>query len=145
MNVYTYSFENVAVTFTHPNYGSFSAYGTGIGDLTIQYTDDNTTHTVGADLAVVVSKSAKKNGSITLNVLQTSELNSWLRGLSTYLKTAHVTEWAKLSIRVANSQGGDSFWCTGCSPQKIADTKYGATAETKAWTMMCASIDTYSA
>lgn len=145
MNVYTYSFENVAVTVAHPNYGRFSAYGTGIGDVTVQYTDDNTTHTVGADLAVVVSKSAKKNGLIIFNVLQTSDFNSYLRGLTTYLKTADVTEWAKTTIGIMNKQGGDSFWCTGCSPQKIADTKYGATAETKAWTMMCASIDTYSA
>ena len=54
--VYTYSFEDTIVTFSHPNFGTYSAYGTGIGSLAIAYANDVTKHDVAADLAVVVSK-----------------------------------------------------------------------------------------
>ena len=59
---YTYSFEDTDLTIQHPSYGSFSAYGTGLGDITISYANDVTMHDVSADAAVVVSKSVKKNG-----------------------------------------------------------------------------------
>lgn len=59
-NVRVYSFEDTSVTIEHPSVGSFEAYGTGIGTLSVSFSNDITTHDVAADLAVVVSKSAKK-------------------------------------------------------------------------------------
>ena len=31
--IYAYSFADTEVTINHPSYGSYSAYGTGIGTL----------------------------------------------------------------------------------------------------------------
>ena len=33
--IYTYSFEDTSLTISHPAVGSFDAYGTGIGDISI--------------------------------------------------------------------------------------------------------------
>ena len=89
--VYTYSFEDTSFTISHPSVGSFDAYGTGIGDISIAYSNDVTTHEVAADLAVIVSKSAKKNATITINALQTSELNSWLTRWANYIESARTS------------------------------------------------------
>ena len=64
MGTYVYSFEDTSVIFNHPNFETYSAYGTGIGSVTVSMANDITTHDVAADLAVVVSKSVKKNGEV---------------------------------------------------------------------------------
>ena len=46
--VYVYSFEDTVLTISHPNFGTYSAYGTGIGSLSISYANDVTKHDVAA-------------------------------------------------------------------------------------------------
>ena len=67
MSTYVYSFEDTSVIFSHPNFETYSAYGTGIGSVQVSMANDITTHDVAADLSVVVSKSVKKNGTVTLS------------------------------------------------------------------------------
>ena len=43
-NFYTYSFEDTTVTINHPSIGSYSAYGTGIGEIAISMSNDITAH-----------------------------------------------------------------------------------------------------
>lgn len=140
-NTYVYSFEDTSLVINHPSFGSFSAYGTGIGSIEVSYTNDVTTHDVAADLAVIVSKSVKKNGNITLDVLQTSELNSWLTRWANYIENAPTSQFAVTNLTVKNTTTGEQWNCTGVSHQKKSGGSFKSTAETKQWVLMCAQME----
>jgi hypothetical protein len=141
-NIYVYSFEDTSIAVEHPSFGAvFSAYGTGIGQVTIAYANDVTVHDVAADLAVIVSKSVKKNGTVTIECLQTSELNSYLMKLTNYIESASPAEFARARITVRNNSTGETFVCTGVSHQKKADTAYASQAQNKSWALMAANIE----
>lgn len=141
-NVRVYSFEDTPVTIEHPSVGSFEAYGTGIGTLSVSFSNDITTHDVAADLAVVVSKSAKKNGNITFEVLQSSELNDWLNKYYNYVVAAPSSEFALASVTIRNMSTGQYYSCTGVSPQKMPDSSFQSQQQNRSWVLMAANIET---
>lgn len=141
-NVRVYSFEDTSVTIEHPSVGSFEAYGTGIGTLSVSFSNDITTHDVAADLAVVVSKSAKKNGNITFEVLQSSELNDWLNKYYNYVVAATSSEFALASVTIRNTSTGQYYSCTGVSPQKMPDSNFQSQQQNRSWVLMAANIET---
>ncbi len=141
-NFYTYSFEDTTATISHPSIGSYSAYGTGIGQITVSMANDITTHGVAADMAVVVSKIPKDNGTVSFEVLQSSDFNAWLKKYYNYVKTAATEEFALATIVITNNSTGDSYTCTGVSPQKMADNNFQPQAQNRTWDMMCAHIET---
>lgn len=138
--VYTYSFEDTVLTISHPNFGTYSAYGTGIGSLSISYANDVTKHDVAADLAVVVSKWVAKNGTVTLDIMQSSDLNAWLKKFAAFLENSDTDQFALATMSISNKSTGDSYYCTGVSHQKRADNNFQSQAQNRSWTMMCASI-----
>lgn len=138
--VYTYSFEDTIVTFSHPNFGTYSAYGTGIGSLAIAYANDVTKHDVAADLAVVVSKWVPRNGTVTFDILQSSDFNDWLKKFASYIEEADTSEFALATISIQNKSTRDSYTCTGVSHQKRADNNLQSQAQNRSWVMMCANI-----
>lgn len=138
---YTYSFEDTDLTIQHPSYGSFSAYGTGLGDITISYANDVTMHDVSADAAVVVSKSVKKNGTVDINILQSSDFNTWLKGFTNYIETAAPSEFARATMVIRNKSTGEVFTCYGVTHQKKADTQFQSQSQNKSWSLMCANIE----
>lgn len=139
--IYIYSFADTEVTISHPSYGSYSAYGTGIGTLSVSYANDITTHEVSADAAVVVSKSVKKNGTVTFDILQASDFNTWLKGFCNYLEAATTSEFAEATIVIRNISTGDNYTATGVSHQKRPDNSLQSTAQNRQWVMMAANID----
>lgn len=139
---YVYSFEDTNVTISHPNYGSFSAYGTGIGSVSVQFTNNVTEHQVAADAAVIISKINAKNGTINFNVLQTSELNEFLKGLTSYLEASDPSEFALAKIDIDNKSTGDKYHAEGVSHTKKASNAFGSTAQARDWEFMAAWIDT---
>ena len=141
MRIYTYSFEDTDLTIQHPEYGSYSAFGTGLGTITIAYANDVTSHEVSADTAIVVSKSVKKNGTVTLNILQSSDFNTWLKNFANYLEAAPASVFADATMVIRNRSTGEMFTCSGVSHQKRPDTAYQSTSQNKDWVMMCAYID----
>lgn len=141
-NFYTYSFEDTTLTISHPSVGTYSAYGTGIGQLTVTMSNDITAHDVAADLAVVVSKMPKNNGTVALEVLQSSDFNAWLKKYYNYVMTSETSEFARATMVIANHSTGDSYTCTGVSPQKMADNNFQSQAQNRTWNMMCAHIET---
>lgn len=138
--IYAYSFADTEVTINHPSYGSYSAYGTGIGTLSVSYTNDITTHEVSADAAVVVSKSVKKNGTVTFDILQASDFNTWLKGFVNFLESATTSEFASATIVIRNRSSNDNYTCTGVSHQKRPDNSLQSTAQNRQWIMMAANI-----
>lgn len=140
-NIYTYSFEDTTLTIQHPDLGAYSAYGTGIGDITISMAGDVTNHVVAADLTVVVSKFAQKNGTIAFNVLQTSDFNTWLKKFYNYVISSETGKFAQATMIIKNNSTGQSYTCTGVSPQKLADEQYQSQAQNRQWTLMAANIE----
>ena len=138
--VYTYSFEDTVLTISHPNFGTYSAYGTGIGSLSIAYANDVTKHDVAADLAVVVSKWVAKNGTVTLDIMQSSDFNAWLKKFTAFLENSDTDQFALATMSISNKSTGDNYYCTGVSHQKRADNSLQSQAQNRSWTMMCASI-----
>lgn len=138
--VYTYSFEDTVLTISHPNFGTYSAYGTGIGSLSIAYANDVTKHDVAADLAVVVSKWVAKNGTVTLDIMQSSDFNAWLKKFTAFLENSDTDQFALATMSISNKSTGDNYYCTGVSHQKRADNSFQSQAQNRSWTMMCASI-----
>ena len=138
--VYTYSFEDTVLTISHPNFGTYSAYGTGIGSLSISYANDVTKHDVAADLAVVVSKWVAKNGTVTLDIMQSSDFNAWLKKFTAFLENSDADQFALATMSISNKSTGDSYYCTGVSHQKRADNNFQSQAQNRSWTMMCANI-----
>lgn len=138
--VYTYSFEDTVLTISHPNFGTYSAYGTGIGSLSISYANDVTKHDVAADLAVVVSKWVAKNGTVTLDIMQSSDFNAWLKKFTAFLENSDTDQFALATMSISNKSTGDNYYCTGVSHQKRADNNFQSQAQNRSWTMMCASI-----
>ena len=137
---YTYSFDDTVLTISHPNFGTYSAYGTGIGSLSISYANDVTKHDVAADLAVVVSKWVAKNGTVTLDIMQSSDFNAWLKKFTAFLENSDTDQFALATMSISNKSTGDSYYCTGVSHQKRADNNFQSQAQNRSWTMMCASI-----
>ena len=129
--VYTYSFEDTVLTISHPNFGTYSAYGTGIGSLSISYANDVTKHDVAADLAVVVSKWVAKNGTVTLDIMQSSDFNAWLTKFAAFLENSDTDQFALATMSISNKSTGDSYYCTGVSHQKRADNSFQSQAQNR--------------
>lgn len=139
--IYTYSFADTTLTINHPSYGSYSAYGSGLGNITVAMANDVTTHEVSADAAVVVSKSVKKNGTVVIEVAQSSEFNEWLTSFTNYLEQAVTARFAEATMVIRNNSTGRTYTCSGVSHQKKADESYQSTSQNRSWTLMCAYID----
>lgn len=138
--IYIYSFENTQVTFYHPAMGYYQAYGTGIGSLALQYTNDISFHDVAADLAVVVSKSAKMNGTATFEILQSSDLNLFMNKYINYVRTAPPDQWATATLEISCMATGETWHCYGVSPKKIADANYQSQSQNRTWALMVAHM-----
>lgn len=138
--VYTYSFEDTSLTISHPGFGAYTAYGTGIGDITISYANDVTYHNVASDLAVVVSKWVARNGNVQMNILQSSDFNDWLKRFAAFLEESPTDQFALATMDIKNKSTGDTYHCTGVSHQKRADNSFQSQAQNRTWTMMCANI-----
>ena len=138
--VYTYTFEDTSLTISHPGFGTYTAYGTGIGDITISYANDVTYHNVASDLAVVVSKWVARNGNVQMNILQSSDFNDWLKRFAAFLEESPTDQFALATMDIKNKSTGDTYHCTGVSHQKRADNSFQSQAQNRTWTMMCANI-----
>ena len=77
-NTTTYSFTDLAGSISHPTLGFYLFDGTGVGSVTVSKANDRTAQDVAADGSVMVSKICGNNGSITIEMQQTSPLHKWL-------------------------------------------------------------------
>ena len=97
---------------------------------------------MSADGSVMVSKIAGNNGTVTLEVQQTSPLNKWLNQWFQKLWNNKTSKWASTTIFIQNTELGVSHLCTGVSPSKEPDTPYGQQGGRVTWQLMCADITT---
>lgn len=140
MEVTTYSFGDLVGSIVHPELGVYMFDGTGVGAVTISKATDRTAHDLASDGSVMVSKIAGNNGTVTIEVQQTSSLHRWLEAWFNGLVNLPTSSWAETSITLRNSATKTSHVCMGVSPQKEADTPYQAQGQRVVWTLMCAEI-----
>lgn len=137
----TYSFEDTSLSIAHPDVGTYSLYGAGLGNVTVSRTNNITTHNVSSDLSVLVSRTAKKNGTIRIDVLQSSEANDYLNKFCKYLETCDIGSFA-LGVMVINSEStGEQWACTGVTHEKMPDRSYQSEGQMVTYTFMAAEID----
>jgi hypothetical protein len=141
MDFYTYSFEDTTCAITNPSVGSYTAYGSGLGDVTVQFDNDMSKHDVAADKTVLISKHVMYNGRIVLNVNPASEFNSWLKKLIKYLETSASSEFAKTTSVIKNNSTGDVYNISGITPLKRPDGNYKTEAEFRQYTLLAAKIE----
>lgn len=143
MSYNTYSFKDNTCSMSHPQVGSKSTTGAGIGSITISQATTKTTHTVSADGRVMISKNAGDNGTVALTIQQTSEVHKWLlNSWYNYINSSSSStdDWAAMVITIKNNNLGDITTCTGVSPEKVADIPYEAQGAMITWNLMAAEI-----
>lgn len=134
-----YGFGDVTASFAYGG-RTKSSTGAGIGSIGISMAGDKTAHDVAADGAVMVSKLAGKNGTITIAIQQTSELHEWLMTWYKHIDSGALSEFASMTITITSKNLGVATVCTGVSPQKLADRNYQAQGQHVTWTLMAAEI-----
>ena len=135
-----YSFNDLNGVIYQEEYGDYAFVGQGIGNVIVSMASDKTIHDLGADGSVMVSKMPGNNGTITINVQQTSETHRWLLGLYNYLLNANTDQWAGISCTLRNVIDGTSHVARGMSFQKAPDKQYQAQGQQVSWVLMAADI-----
>lgn len=137
---FVYSFEDCSVTFSHPTYGVYSAYGSGLGNFSISFAGNVSAHSVASDLSVIVSKHAVKNGQIEFSIPQATDFNNWLKGWANHIENVDISEFAATTITIKNKSTGDTYFCSGCTHEKVADQSFQADAQDRTWNILVADI-----
>jgi hypothetical protein len=132
----TYSFEDMAVVISHPGVGQLSLQGEGLGSITFAMSNDISQHDLAADGSVMTSKIKAPNGTITIQVQQTSDAAKWLRQYINYVNAAPSSEFARATVIGASKVMGVTHTCTGVSPQKRPDAQYQQAGQQVAVTLM---------
>lgn len=141
MSYSTYSFKDVSVIVSCPSFGTYTATGAGLGQISITMATDNTAHDLAADGSVMVSKIEGQNGTLAMQVQQTSDFQKWLIRLYNYLRSTSADAWASTSIIVRSPMMQDLITATGCSYQKLADRQFQKQGQNGNWNWMSANID----
>jgi hypothetical protein len=141
----TYSFKDTSGAFAHPLVGAFPFSGQiGQGQFTIAMTTEKTAHDVAADGAVMVSAISGDNGSVSIEVQQTSTLHtfllSWYNTIKALMDSGNVDDWATAALTIRSIVDGSIHICRGISPSKVPDKTYAAQGQRLTWVLMCADI-----
>lgn len=141
----TYSFKDSSIAISSPAGGNFSLAGQiGLNRMTITMTTEKTAQNVAADGNVMISAIAGDNGSVTLEIQQTSALHGFLlqlyNALVTLLNEGNVINWATTSITIRNIVDGSSHQLSGVSFGKIPPKVYEAQGQNISWELFAADI-----
>lgn len=138
-----YSFSNVHMVINPPGFQAYTVNGQGVGEISITYANDNTTHDLAADGIVMVSKVLANNGAISITVQQTSPLHQYLKGVFNGLMGANTPAWAGMNISITSPNGGfDNITASGVSFTKRADQPFQQQGQRVTWNFMAADIQT---
>lgn len=141
----TYSFKDTSGSFTHPLAGLFTFAGQiGMGQFTVAMVTEQSAHEVAADGTVMISAISGDNGSISIEVQQTSKLHGflldWYNTIKLLKDNGDVSNWATAAVTLRNSVDGSEHLCQGVSPSKVPDKVYTAQGQRITWNLMCADI-----
>lgn len=138
-----YSFNDVSCSFSHPNVGSKSTTGAGVGSIATSQTTTKTVHDPSADGRIMISKIAGDNGTIIASMQQTSEIHQWLlKNWYNYINGSNSStdDWAAMVVTINDKNSNFAITATGVSPEKPADIPYQAQGQMVSWNLMAAEI-----
>lgn len=136
-----YSFADVALIVSHPQVGRYVAHGPGIGSLKVTMSTENSKHDVAADGSVMVSKVLGSNGTLDIDIQQTSDFDRWLLNAYNYAYQAAPGEWAEFAFTLRSPLMGDLINGSGVSFQIRPERPFEAEGQHVTWTMMAAQIN----
>jgi len=136
----TYSFQEASAIISHPSYGQISIVGQGVGSITISYANDASVQDLAADGNVMTSRIKAKNGTLAINLQQTSDANRLINNMYNSLEIGPAYDWANVTVTVNLPSLGETTVCTGVSFQKKADRAYQAQGQQRTWNMLAESI-----
>jgi hypothetical protein len=146
LNVTVYSFADLVFSINTPvNGNTFTGSGQeGIKQITVSMATTRTVHDKAADGAIMVSAVPGNNGTLSLEMQQTSPLHdfllAWFNALDTALQNKDVSNWATASMGVRNIVDGTAHNAVGISPTKTPDKQYSEQGATVTWELMAAQI-----
>jgi len=141
----TYSFFDTALVMSHPLLPPFALTGEiGFHQAVVSMAVDKTVQDVASDGGVMVSAVAGRNGTVALEMQQTSELHTFLLGWLNLLETAmyagNVAQFCTMTVLLRNLVDGSQHVCSGVSPSKMPDKTYTSQGQHITWTLHCADI-----
>lgn len=142
----TYSFKDTSGSLTNPALlvPIVFAGQIGMGQFTVAMNTERTTHDVAADGTIMPSYIAGDNGTVTIEMQQTSLLHGLLLGLYNILKAAadqeDVTNWAAGALSLRNIVDGSQHLLNGVSFSKIPDKVYASQGGKIIWNLMACDI-----
>lgn len=143
----TYSFKDLVGVLTNTTFGvsvPLTGGNIGNGSVTITMTTERTVHDVAADGTVMPSYIAGRNGTIALEIQQTSILHHELLSLYNILEERanadDVSGWASTVISFRTILDGSTHILSGVSFSKIPDKPYQAHGQNVHWSLMAADI-----
>ena len=137
----TYSFTDLTVTFTHAALGQLVCQGEGLGSITFTMTDDTSAHDTASDGSVMTTKIIAPNGTVAVEVQQTSYVHKWFTRLNNYLRTAPSREWAEISMLAVSPSMHVTHEGTNMSIQKRADKPYQQQGQRVTWNFLAGDLD----
>lgn len=136
-----YSFLEIKAAIEGPG-GAFPISGTGNAEegIAVEPTGDKNVMTVGADGEVMHSLKADKSGTVTVNLLRSSQTNAQLKSMYN-LQTTNARLHGKNTIVITNMASGDVITCRHCAFAKDPANAYATEGGTIAWTFHAGKID----
>lgn len=135
----TYSFADYNFSIVSP-IGTYSVQGNGVGSATVTMATTKSVHSVGADGSVMTSKIAGDNGTVAIQVQQTSGLNTFMTKLYNTLKASPSSVWTSTQILITNSVQKEVCTCIGCSPENLPEKPMQAEGQLITWTWLAQNI-----
>lgn len=146
LNSSTYSFMDVSGSLTHPFLPVPIVFQgqKGVRTLTVTMAVERTVHDVASDGAIMISAVPGHNGSITIEMQQTSALHkeflAWYNAVYIATTLGDVADFASGAATFRAITDGAHYVARGVSPSKIPDKPYASQGQYVTWSLMCADI-----
>lgn len=136
----TYSFSDINAVLKFPGFSDYIINGTGIGEISITYPNDNTAHALAADGRVMPTKIKADNRDFSIMIQQTSPLHAWLTNAFNWLMAQGPEYWAAGQFTISPNTGGVEV-LKGVSFRKRADQTFQQQGQNFTWNFMATNSD----
>jgi hypothetical protein len=140
-----YSFTDVTAYITAMTGSTFRLGGDGTSQaeegITIVYTEETNTQTIGADGSVMNSLHAAMAGTLTTRLLKISPVNYQLAQLYNYQRMSSAT-WGNNKILIRDVNRGEDITCEGVAFSRFPQLTYNKVGAVMEWEFHCSVIMT---
>lgn len=141
MALKTYSFQDITCSFSNTIIGIVYTPGSGLGSISVSMADDVTSHQRAADGGILSTKNVAKNGTVSLSILQTSDLHrNLLNWYTALMEPSNLNKWSEMQITIESKNLGEKIVCTRVAPQKRPDISFEAQGKEITWAFLAEEI-----